>query len=102
MKLRKGDVVIVTTGKDKGRRGKVEQVFPKTGRVSVVGVNVWKRHRKRMDEKHPGGIIDITKPIAVSKVALLCPKCNQPTRVGYLVVEGKKVRVCRKCEQSLS
>lgn len=101
MKLRKGDTVIVTTGKDKGRKGKVEKTFPKDGTVVVAGVNVFKRHMKKRDEKRPGGIIDITKPIDVSKVAIICPKCNQPTRVGYLVTKGEKERICRKCEQKL-
>lgn len=101
MKLKKGDTVFVTTGKDKGRKGKVEKVFPKTGSVVVAGVNVFKRHLKKRDEKRPSSIIDITKPIDVSKVALVCPKCNQPTRVGYLVVHGEKERVCKKCQQKL-
>ena len=101
MKLRKGDTVIVTTGKDKGRKGKVEKVFPKDGTVVVAGVNVFKRHLKKRDEKRPSSIIDITKPMDVSKVALICPKCNHPTRVGYLVTKGEKERICRKCEQKI-
>lgn len=101
MKLRKGDTVIVTVGRDKGRKGKVEKTFPKDGTVVVAGVNVFKRHMKKQGEKRPGGIIDITKPIAVSKLALICPKCNQPTRVGYVVMKGEKERICRKCEQKL-
>lgn len=108
MKLKKGDTVIVTVGKDRGRRGKVERVFPKEGRVLVGGVNVFKRHMKKRDEKRPSSIIDITKPIDVSKLAIMCPKCNQPTRIGYIVTkglpasrQGEKVRICRKCEQKL-
>lgn len=101
MKLKKGDTVIVTTGKDKGRKGKVEQLFPSLGTVVVAGVNVFKRHMKKRDEKRPSSIIDITKPIVVSKLALVCPKCNQPTRVGYLVVKGEKERICRKCQQKI-
>lgn len=101
MKLKKGDAVIVITGKDKGRKGKVEKAFPKSGTVVVAGVNVFKRHMKKRDEKRPGGIINITKPVAVSKLALVCPKCNKPTRIGYLVVKGEKERICRKCEQKI-
>ncbi|MEK7543483.1 MAG: 50S ribosomal protein L24 [Patescibacteria group bacterium] len=101
MKLKKGDTIIVTTGKDKGKKGKVEQTFPALGSVVVTGVNVYKRHMKKRDEKKAGGIIDVTKPIAVSKVALMCPKCSQPTRVGYLVVKGEKERICRKCQQKI-
>lgn len=101
MKLHKGDTVIVTLGKDKGRKGKVEKIFPKDGTVLVSGINMFKRHMKKRDEKRVGGIIDITKPIDVSKLALACPKCSQPTRVGYLVTKGEKERMCRKCEQKL-
>ena len=101
MKLKKGDTVIVTIGKDKGKKGKIESVFPSLGTVVVAGVNVFKRHMKKRDEKRPSSIIDITKPIGVSKLALVCPKCNQPTRVGYLVVKGEKERICRKCQQKI-
>ncbi len=101
MKLRKGDTIIVTTGKDKGKKGKVEQTIPALGSVVVTGVNVYKRHKKKRDEKNPGGIVEITKPISVGKVALICPKCHQPTRVGYIVVKGEKDRICRKCEGKL-
>lgn len=92
---------MVTVGKDKGRKGKIENVFPKDDTVVVAGINVFKRHMKKRDEKHPGGIVDITVPVGVSKLALVCPKCNQPTRVGYLVVKGEKERICRKCQQKL-
>ncbi|MEK7141754.1 MAG: 50S ribosomal protein L24 [Patescibacteria group bacterium] len=101
MKIRKGDTIIVTTGKDKGKKGKVEKTFPALGSVVVPGVNVYKRHKKKQGEKQAGGIIEITKPIAVSKVVLVCPKCNLPTRVGYLVTAREKTRICRKCEAKL-
>ena len=104
MKLHKGDTVIVNIGKDSGRKGKVEKVFPADGTVLVTGINMVKRHMKKRDEKHLGGIIDLTKPIAVSKVALVCPKCNHMTRIGYIVAKGlrgEKERMCRKCEQRI-
>ncbi|MBI4066485.1 50S ribosomal protein L24 [Candidatus Gottesmanbacteria bacterium] len=101
MKLRKGDTIIVTTGKDRGRKGKVEKTFPSYGTVVVAGVNVFKRHMKKRDEKRPSAIIDITKPIHVSKLAFICPKCNQPTRIGYQVAKKEKERICRKCEQKI-
>ena len=101
MKLKKGDQVIVTIGKDKGRKGKVEKIFPKDGSVLVPGINMYKRHQKKRDEKNPGGIIDLPRPIAVSKVVLLCPKCGKPTRVGHQIVKGEKKRVCRKCKQKI-
>lgn len=101
MKLKKGDTVLVTIGKDKGKKGKVEIVYPQDDRVRVAGVNMYKRHMKRRDEKNPGGILDIPKPLDVGKVALVCPKCGKQTRVGYLVSAKEKVRVCNKCHQHI-
>lgn len=101
MKFHKGDQVIVTIGKDKGRKGKIEQIFPEISRVVIPGINVYKRHTKKRDEQHPGGIIEKTRPIAVSKVSLICPRCGQQTRIGYLVNKGDKLRICRKCEQKI-
>lgn len=99
MKLKKGDQVIVTRGKDKGQKGKIEKVFPKTGKVLISGVNVYKKHVRPRGEGQPGGIVDVVKPLAASNVALLCPKCNQPTRIGYQVDKNKeKQRLCRKCQ----
>ena len=101
MKIKKGDTIIVTLGKDKGKKGKVEQVLPGVSAVIVAGINVYKRHMKRRDDKHPGGIIDIVKPIAVAKIALVCPSCGKPTRVGYLVSKTDKMRICKKCGKKL-
>lgn len=101
MKLKKGDQVIITSGKDAGRKGKIEKVFPKTDKVLVPGVNVYKRHQKKRDEQHPGGIMDFVRPLPVSAVALVCPKCGKPTRAGYIVTKGQKERICRKCEQKI-
>lgn len=97
MKLKKGDIVVVTVGKDKGKKGKIERVIPAESAVVVAGVNISKRHMKKRDEKRPSGIIDIIKPLSVGKVALVCPGCNKPTRIGFLVAKNEKVRVCRKC-----
>jgi len=100
MKFKKGDEVIVTLGKDRGKRGKIEAVFPKKQEVLVSGVNIYKRHLKPRGEGKPGGIIDITKPLSVAKIALICPKCGKPTRVGYQLEtkeKAAKLRICRKC-----
>ncbi len=101
MKLKKGDEIIVTVGKDKGRKGKVERVFPKDGSIVVPGINVYKRHQKKRDEKHPGGIISIPRALDVSKVMLVCPSCKKQTRVGFSVLKDEKVRICRKCGQKI-
>jgi len=101
MKLRKGDEIKVTVGKDKGKTGKIEKVFPRLGKVLVAGVNMYKRHVKPRDPRRPSGILDIVKPLPVGNVALICPKCKQQTRAGFLLEGNEKIRICRKCEQKI-
>lgn len=101
MKFKKNDTVKVMIGKDKGRTGKIEKIFPKTAEAVVSGINMFKKHMKRRDEKNPGGITDITRPIAVSKIAIVCPNCSKTTRIGYIVSKNDKVRVCRKCGKKI-
>lgn len=98
MRLKKGDQVIVTVGKDKGRKGKIEKVFPQRAMVLIPGINIYKKHVKPRDKGKPGGIIDVVRPMCISKVALLCPKCGQRTRVGWQAEEEKKERICKKCK----
>ncbi len=96
LKLKKGDKVIVTTGKDKGKTGEITTVFPKENKVIVGGVNMVKRHTKPSQES-AGGIISKEMPIHVSNVALVDPKTGKATRVGYKVEkDGHKVRVAKK------
>jgi len=102
MKLKKGDEIIVIVGKDKGRKGKVEKVFLKNDTVFIPGINVYKRHTKKRDDKHPGGIISLPKPIKVSKVMLVCPSCSHMTRIGYKKLKDEKIRICRKCGQKIN
>lgn len=98
MKIRKGDHVMVLSGKDKGRTGKVLRVFPRERRVLVEGINMVKKHSRAGRQILQGGIIDMPLPIHASKVMLLCTKCDTPTRVGIKRLEdGKKVRVCKRC-----
>lgn len=101
LKIKKGDQVKILRGKDKGRTGVVEKVVPGENQVVISGVNVVKKHVKRQGEKQPGGIVEIAKPLDLSKVALLCPKCNQPTRVAFKKVGKDKKRVCKKCKEIL-
>lgn len=99
MKLKKGDRVIVITGKDKGRKGKIEKILPKQLKVLIPGINIYKKHTKPRGKSQPGGIIDIIKPLPANNVALLCPKCGKQTRIGYKVDKsGSKARICRKCQ----
>lgn len=101
MKFKKGDEIIVTIGKDKGRKGKIESTLPESNSVVVAGVNMYKRHMKRRDEKHPGGIIEKPRALSVGKIALVCPKCGKQTRVGYSKTGEDKYRICKKCEAKL-
>ena len=97
MNIKRDDKVIVLSGKDKGKEGKVLSVDPKAGKVIVEGVSVASKHSKPRKQGEKGGIIKVETPIYVSKVQLVCPKCGKATRVGHSVVDGKKVRVCKKC-----
>lgn len=99
-KIRKGDNVQILAGKDRGKSGPVESVKIKDHKVLVTGLNVYKRHVKGR-EGVEGGIIDLIKPLDLSNVALICPKCKKTTRVGFEVKDGKKVRVCKKCKEAL-
>ncbi len=96
LKIRRGDKVVVLQGKDRRRQGVVKRVFPKKRLVLVEGVNLVKKHIKAQG-KQPGGILEIEKPLPVSKVMVVCPHCQKPTRVKYQIKAGKKLRVCRHC-----
>ena len=97
MSIRKDDTVIVLSGKDKGKKGKVLTVMPKDGKVIVEKVNVISRHQKPRKQGEEGGIIKREAPIYACKVMRVCPKCNKPTRIGHKVEGDKKVRICKKC-----
>lgn len=96
LKIKKGDTVIVLSGKDKGKEGTVTQNLPREGKVVVSGVNLITRHNKPSQVNPNGGIERVEAPMAVSKVALKDPSTGKPTRVGFAVVDGKKVRVAKK------
>lgn len=100
MNIKKGDTVVVITGKDKGKSGKVLEVFPKQNRVLVENINIVSRHTKPKSAQVKGGIIKKPAPINASNVMVLCD-CGKATRVAYKLVNGKKVRICKKCGNSL-
>jgi large subunit ribosomal protein L24 len=103
MKIRKGDRVKVLTGKDRGKEGNVMRAMPRERKVIVDGVNVAKKHQAPTRSTQQGGIIDKDMPIPVANVALICPSCGKPTRVGYKFdTSGAKIRICRKCEGEIS
>ena len=97
MNIRKDDKVIVLSGKDKGKTGKVLSADPKSLKVIVEGVNVATKHQKAQKKGQDGGLIKVETPIYVSKVQLVCPKCGKGTRVAHKIADGKKTRVCKKC-----
>ena len=100
MKIRKNDNVLVTAGKDKGKKGKVRFAYPQDERVLVEGINFIKKHARATGQVRQAGIIEREAPIDVSDVMLICSKCNRPTRVGSRFLgDGKKVRVCRLCKE---
>lgn len=101
MHVKKGDKVMVITGKDKGKQGVILKAFPKKNRVLVEGVNIVKKHSKPSQSNPQGGIISQEAPIHVSNVMPLDPKTGEPTRIGYKVVDGKKVRVAKKSGEIL-
>ena len=97
MHVKSKDTVIVISGKDKGKKGKVSAAFPKLNRVTVEGVNMVTKHQKARNQMQPGGIIHKEMPIDASNVMLVCPKCNAATRVGFSRKDGKVTRLCKKC-----
>jgi large subunit ribosomal protein L24 len=98
LKIRKGDRVRVLSGKDKGKEGEVMRSLPREGKVIVDGVNVARKSQRPTRTTQQGGIIDKDMPIQVSNVALVCPSCGKPTRVGYTIDKsGEKARICKKC-----
>lgn len=101
MRIKKGDTVQVLSGNDKGKKGEVLEVMPKTGKIIVKGVNIRKKHIKPRRQGDEGGIIPVECSIFSAKVNVVCPKCNKATRIGYEMDKDKKVRVCKKCGAKL-
>ena len=97
MKIKKGDTVKVLSGNDKGKTGEVLEVIPKTEKIVVKGINIRKKHVKPRKQGEEGGIIPSEYSIHSSKVAVVCPKCQKATRIGYAIEKDEKVRVCKKC-----
>ena len=106
MHVKSNDTVIVISGKDKGKKGKISAAFPKLNRVTVEGVNVVTKHQKARNQMQPGGIVHKEMPIDASNVMLVCPKCGKATRVSHKVtreqndngkMQRKMIRVCKKC-----
>ena len=101
MKLKKGDSVKIVLGKDKGKTVKIERILPKIEKVLVTGINQYKRHMKARAQGQSSEIVTVTKPLASTNVALICPHCKLQTRIGFRVEKNGKIRVCRKCDKKI-
>jgi len=100
--VRRGDTVAVIAGRERGKRGKVLRVLPDEGRVLVEKVNMIKKHQRPTQKLRQGGIIEREGFLALSNVLLLCARCDRPSRAGIKVLgDGRKVRVCRRCGESI-
>jgi large subunit ribosomal protein L24 len=100
--VKTGDTVVVISGKDKGKQGKIQKAYPSNGKIVVEGVAMVKKHQKPRGQGMPGGIVDKEAPIPASKVMLVCPSCKKATRLAHKFIEREgqkpeKVRVCKKC-----
>lgn len=101
MKIKKGDQVLIIRGKDKGKKGKVLRGFPKELKVLVEGINIKKRHRRPRREGEKGQVVEISLPLSISNLKLICPKCGKPIRAGYKITDKKKYRICKSCRQEI-
>lgn len=102
MQIRKNDSVIVIGGKERGKTGKVLRVVPDKDAVIIERLNMVKRHTKPRGPQQPGGIVEKEAAIHASNIMILCDKCNAPVRVGHkILADGKKIRICRRCNEAL-
>lgn len=101
MKIHKGDTVLIISGKDKGKKGKVLKVLPKENKILVESVNLRKKHQKPRKSGEKGQVITKPAPIDASNAKIICSKCGKAARLGYKIVGEKKYRICKKCDQEI-
>lgn len=107
MKIKKGDKIKITVGKDKGKTGIVEKVYKNSNKALMTGMNLYKKHVKKNEKMPQGGIVEIPRAMDVSKLSIICPKCAKSTRIGYKIEKnlaaqaGKKIRICKKCNSKI-
>lgn len=102
MHIKKGDNVMVISGKSRGKVSVVEKVLIKEKKVIITGVNICKKHLKPSKKNPHGGILDMAKPIDISNVMIFCPQCSKPVRIGYKITGKAKERICVKCKGNLN
>src|SRR3989344_4386014 len=101
MKVKKGDSVLIISGKDKGRAAKILKSFPKELKILVEGMNLKKKHVRPKKQGEKGQVVSVPTPMDVSDVKFLCPKCGKASRLGYKLSEDKKFRICNKCKSGV-
>lgn len=101
MKLKKNDNVLIISGKDRGRKGRILEVLRSEGKIMVEGMNMHKKHRKPRRQGQKGEVVEVATPIYASNAKIICVKCAKPTRLGYRVTAEKKYRVCKKCGEEI-
>lgn len=101
MKVKKGDTVLIISGKDKGRTGKIVKSLPKEEKILIEGVNLRKKHVRPKREGEKGQIIDVPTAINVSNIKIICPKCGKAVRIEYKIEKESKTRICKKCKQAI-
>src|SRR3990167_3623616 len=99
-KFKTGDEVVVTAGRDKGKKGRVQKVIDRENKVVVEGINIYKRHKKAT-KNQKSGIYEVARPISLANVVVVCPKCSRLTRIGFRIEGSKKYRICKKCNGRL-
>lgn len=102
LKIKKSDQVYIARGKDTGKTGRVIKVFPETDRLTVEGLNLFKKKVRPTRQGQKGETVSVPRPLHISNVMVVCPGCRKPARVGFRQEGEKKVRYCKKCEVSIS
>ena len=101
MKIRKGDTILITAGKDRGRKAKVITVFPQRKKIVAEGINLRKKHIKPKKSGGKGQVVELPGQFDASNARIICPKCGKPVRVGYKIEKKRKYRFCKKCGQEI-
>jgi len=101
MKIKKDDQILVIAGKDKGKKGKVQRALPVVKKITVEDIQLVKKHIRARKEGEKGQVVEVPYSFPSSKAKLICPKCNKPSKIGYKIEGGKKLRVCKKCQAEI-
>lgn len=102
MKFKKGDNIIIISGKDKNKKAKILRIFPSEEKIMAEGINIKKKHQRPKKQGEKGRRLEIPAPFNSSKAMLICGSCSKPTRIGYKLIDKNKIRICRYCQAELS